>query len=146
MILDVVTGCWIRESNIKGNVVAYSDANSNGQLTTLKVGFLQDNGLRFANTTVREDRQYYLELEQYAFGKEAFLFNQLIQSQKDIDGDIFDPPPAVVRGNISSTSNPEEDVIGFFGAYSVSKKSTFIPRDLLTEIQRWPNACGGLSC
>lgn len=134
--------CWINESNIIGNVLAYSDVNTNGQLTTLKVGFIKDNGLRFANTAIDGDRQYYVELEQLSINKEAFQFNELIQSQIAIDGDIFDPPPAVVKGNISNVNNPDEVIIGFFGAHSISKKGKFIKRTILENIQRWPFACG----
>ncbi len=137
--------CWITETNIIGNTLASSDINTNGQLITMKVGFIKDDGLRFANTTVDANKQYYVELEQLSTNKEAFRFNELIQSQIEIDGDIFDPPPAEVSGNITNVNNPDEKVIGFFGAHSITRKGAFIKRSILENIQRWPHACGDCS-
>ena len=133
--------CWIMENNSGDGLRAYLDDQTNGQEITLKVGFIQDNGLRFANQTVPE-KQYYVEVEQFSVTKDAFAFNNLLQSQLEIDGDIFDPPPATVRGNIFNVNDEDEVVIGLFGVTAVRTKSAFITRDMLEDIQRWPEPCG----
>ncbi len=134
--------CWIEERDVQGNELAFSDSQINGTSLTRKIGFVEDNGLRFANTNVSGDRQYFVEVEQLATSREAFAFNRLFASQLDIDGDIFDPPPSEIRGNVNNVNDPEELVIGFFGAYSIAKKGAFINRDILEEVQPWTNPCG----
>ena len=67
---------------------------------------------------------------------------KLLESQIEIDGDLFDPPPAEIRGNIRNVDRPDEIVIGFFGAYSVKKKEIFIKRADIEELQFNPRPCG----
>lgn len=136
------TTCWINENNIRGNRLAFSDLQSNGAAISQKVGFIQDNGVRFGNTSISPDKQYYAEVEQWALTEEAFAFFRLLESQIEIDGDLFDPPPAEIRGNISNVDRPDEIVIGFFGAYSVQKKGTFVKRSDLDKLQFNPRPCG----
>lgn len=134
--------CWINETDVPGNEIAFSDSRFNGELITHQVGFIRDDGLRFGNETVSADKIYHLEVEQHSISKESFQFHRLFQSQKEIDGDIFDPPPASLVGNISNVSEPDEIIIGFFGASSVKKKSIFIQKSMLGDIQRFPRPCG----
>lgn len=136
------TLCWINEKDIDGNEEAFSDAQANGAAITRRVGFIQDDGLRFANVNGSPDKQYYVEVEQMALSGEAFAFNKLLKSLGEIDGDIFDPPPAELRGNMSNVNDPDEKVIGFFGAHSIQRNGTFIKRSDLDFIQRFPHPCG----
>lgn len=134
--------CWIQEQNIEGNVRALADRFFDGQQASVKVGFIQDNGLRFANTEVPAAKQYYVEVEQSRISEAAFNFIQKIDVITSINGEIFDPPPLSIRGNIFNTSDSEEQVIGFFGAYSVQKKDIFVTRDMLEFTQRFTRPCG----
>ena len=136
------TTCFIHETNLPGNELAFSDVQSNGAAITQRVGFVSDDGLRFASRSLDPNKQYYIEVEQWALSGEAFAFTSLLSSQLEIDGDIFDPPPAEIRGNISNINDPDEIVIGFFGAYSVQKKGVFVKRDDLEFIQFNPRPCG----
>lgn len=126
--------CWIYENNSGEGKHAFVDDQTNGETITLKVGFIKDNGLRFANTTI-PDKQYYVEVEQLSVTKEVFQFNRLLESQLEIDGDIFDPPPAAIIGNVTNINNPEEVVLGLFGVASIKRNSTFIKRSDLDFIQ-----------
>ena len=134
--------CWIQERNLSGNTRALSDRFFDGQTAIEKVGFIKDNGLRFASVAVPGPKQYYVEVEQYSISEEAFNFFDKINTISSIDGEIFDPPPLSVRGNIFNTNNPDEDVIGFFGAFSVKRKDIFIRRSMLSFIQGFTNPCG----
>jgi hypothetical protein len=58
-------------------------------------------------------------------------------------GDIFDPQPSQVKGNIHCTNNPEEPVIGFITASSVTEKRIFINNGEIKE-REGPN--GELLC
>lgn len=134
--------CWINETDLQGNEIAFSDAQVNGQLITKAIGFVEDDGLRFASNAVPFDKQYYIEIEQYAISKEAYDFNQRIRTLQDIDGEIFDPPPLGIRGNINNIDDPSEIVIGHFGAYAMQKRDIFIPANLLEFRQRFTSPCG----
>ena len=134
--------CWIHEHDVDGNEIAFSDIQADGQFITKKVGFIEDDGLRFASSGVPANKQYYIEVIQFAIPKEAFEFNERIKTLEEIDGEIFDPPPLSIRGNIYNINDPGEIVIGYFGAYSVQKKDIFIPANLLEFRQRFPRPCG----
>lgn len=135
--------CWIIEKNLIGNELAFSDERVNGQIATTSIGMIEDNGLRFAETGfVSADKQYYIEVEQYMIPEKAFRFNEKLKTLSEINGEIFDPPPLSIRGNVFDVNNSEETVIGYFGAYSAQKKSTFLNRSLLEFTQIFPQPCG----
>ena len=119
---DCCHQCFISDP-IK-QVIVQSDFGLDGEVITVSSAFIQDDGMRF------NDR-YHLEIRMFSISQEAFIFHEQVSTQLEIDGDIFDPPPSLLAGNISNRSNPEETVIGFFGAYNASSKSIFIvPSDL----------------
>lgn len=134
--------CWIEEKNIEGNTLAFSDALANGSQITQTVGFVQDDGIRFANTSISAEKQYWVEVEQHTISAEAFGFYRVLQSQLEIGGGIFDPPPANIGGNIFRVNNPEEEVLGFFSANSVKRASVFIQRSDIEDPQRPQQPCG----
>ena len=135
--------CWIIEDNIIGNETAFSDFQVDGQLVTQPVGLIEDDGFRFSDRFfLPPDKLYHVEVEQYMVPEEAFLFNEKVKILSEINGEIFDPPPLEVRGNIFNVSDSGERVIGYFGAYDKQTAETFIPKSLLKFIQFFPNPCG----
>jgi Domain of unknown function (DUF4249) len=72
---------------------------------------------------------YFIAFEQYSLTAEAYQFWKGVDSQINNSGGIFDLPPATVAGNISCISQPEEQVLGFFGASSVVRKSVYMARN-----------------
>ncbi len=134
--------CFILEKNLLRNELAFSDRQVNGQIITLPVGFIKDDGFRFGDTSVPNDKLYHVEVEQYAIPQAAFEFNEKAKTLANINGDIFDPPPLSVGGNMFNINNPEERVIGYFGAYAKQTGEIFIPRSLLEFIHRFPDPCG----
>jgi len=61
---------------------------------------------------------------QSTISRENFQFLSDLQSQTAFQGGPFSPPPAGLRGNISSIDNDDERVLGFFAA--VAKRSASI--------------------
>ncbi|MCZ6899183.1 MAG: DUF4249 domain-containing protein, partial [Bacteroidetes bacterium] len=118
--------CWVDEANSDKSIRIMKDNNSNGNLVTNLAAFIEDDGRRYMD-------QYFITLEQHSISKEAFLFLDLLDNQLSINGDIFDPPPATIRGNMISLENPDENVIGYFMVSDVSVKSIFIPRKMLGD-------------
>jgi len=96
-----------------------SDNFSNGNLITDQVAFIKED-------CVRLNSEFLVRIEQHSLTREAFQFFQLLQEQTSIDGDIFDPPPATLRGNMINLTNPDEPVIGYFRASDVSLDSIYI--------------------
>jgi len=124
--LDCCAICWIDEANSDRSIKIMKDNNSNGNLVTNLVAFIADDGGRYME-------KYFIKVEQYSISEEAYLFFKLLKNQLSINGDIFDPPPATIRGNMISLGSPDEDVIGYFRASDVSVKSIFIPRKILED-------------
>ncbi len=123
---DCCSICWIDEPESDVSHRIMKDNNSNGNLVTNLVAFIVDDGGRYME-------KYFIGVEQHSISEEAFLFFKLLNNQLSINGDIFDPPPATIRGNMISLDNPDDDVIGYFMASDVSVKSVFIPKDILEE-------------
>jgi len=114
---ECCTFCWLSEENKTINVVEDKLFQGNEYVHT--AFFLEDNGGRFYE-------KYFLELEQKSISRESYEFYSLLKSQLEINGDIFDAPPTEITGNIISISDPNEVVIGHFGAYDISTASLFI--------------------
>ena len=136
------TDCWVQEGNIEGNILALNDRFFDGQSANEKIGFVEDDGLRFASSILPDDKKFYVEVEQYRYSQEAFDFFSNIAILSSINGEIFDPPPVSIRGNITNTNNSNDIVVGFFGAFSVKRNGTFISKDLILETQPFTGSCG----
>ncbi|HYG38658.1 MAG TPA: DUF4249 domain-containing protein [Cytophagales bacterium] len=76
-----------------------------------------------------------LEVIQQSISKEAYVyFNSVIQQNKN-SGNVFDTPPFPIKGNITNVNDPNEDVLGFFGAAGESHSFILLNR---TEVIRPP--------
>jgi len=125
---DCCAICWVTEEDGDNSVRLFSDRRSNGGVNTEQVAFIEDDGGRFMD-------KYLVRIEQQSISGEAFQFFELLQNQLSIDGDIFDPPPATIRGNMINLTDPQSPVIGYFRASDVAVDSVFIPGSLLLDTQ-----------
>ena len=125
---DCCSICWIFEFNADFSIKILNDKNSNGTINTELAAFIPDNGLRFYS-------KYMAVIQQLSISSEAHAFFDLLEKQLSIDGDIFDPPPATIRGNMINLDNPEENVIGYFHASDVSIDTVFIERSDIEDFQ-----------
>ncbi len=66
--------------------------------------------------------QYSIYVEQYVLTKAGFDFFETLRKNTEQVGSIFDSQPSQLFGNIHCTNAPNETVIGFIGAGTVSKK------------------------
>ena len=125
---DCCATCWINEINNSGlNIL--SDFNLDGNMVNWPVAFIEDDGGRFME-------KYLVNVKQQSLTKEAYQFFNVLNNQLSISGNIFDPPPATIRGNIISIDNPDESTIGFFRVSDVSNYSIYVERSVLEEHQR----------
>lgn len=120
--------CFFEEQKAESQFRIYSDQNTNGNETTQLAAYLPDDGGRF-------DEKYLVRLEQYSLSREAFQFYKLLNEQIEIDGDIFDPPPAAITTNIVNVTNPDQQVIGYFHASDVFRDSIYIEESIIEDRQ-----------
>ncbi|RNI31351.1 DUF4249 domain-containing protein [Rufibacter latericius] len=88
--------------------------------------------------------RYRLDVAQYSVSAEAYDFWRVFISQTRNTGSVLDPPPANPRGNITSTSDPDEPVYGYFGASAVTRKTIFINREdvpVVPPLLKYPDDC-----
>lgn len=128
---DCCKYCDIPGSELLRALFIADDSNFNGLNTAQIAGYLEDDGLRLTY-------KYRFDLEQMAISEETFRFLRLVNQQITLTGSVFDPPPANLRGNMVSLTNPDETVLGHFFAAGVSTISVnLLGSELeLLQIQR----------
>ena len=70
--------------------------------------------------------RYSILLRQESLTKKAYEYLLLMKKNTESLGSIFDPQPSDLKGNIQCISNPDEGVIGYVTASSLSEKRIFI--------------------
>jgi Domain of unknown function (DUF4249) len=101
--------CWdiIYENSIN----IFSDVYTNGKAI---------NGQLVATIPWVNYTGALIEIKQYSISTEGYRFYNLLALQGNKTGSLTDPPPSPIVGNIRNINNPQEAVVGFFGASSVS--------------------------
>lgn len=69
--------------------------------------------------------KFHIEVEQHNLSEQAYEFWRAVRDQKDGATSLFQPPNARAISNIRCLTS-EEDVLGYFSATAVSKKSLFL--------------------
>jgi Domain of unknown function (DUF4249) len=127
--------CW--KNGESSNIVTGSSAAlSQDVINAAPVAFLPNNDEKI-------NFRYSILVKQYALTEEAYHYWQIIQKNSQELGTLFDPQPSQVNGNIHSTTNPDELVIGFGSATSQQESRLFIKNEQLTD---WHTVPGGFSC
>lgn len=123
---DCCERCYVSEFSVDDELRIFKDNLSNGNQQTELAGFIPDNGRRFME-------KYMIIVKLSSLTREAFQFLDVVKEQLSIEGNIFDPPPATIRGNMINLDNPDESVIGYFRASGVVTDTVFLSPDQLTE-------------
>jgi Domain of unknown function (DUF4249) len=85
--------------------------------------------------------EYSILVKQYAITQDAFSFWQNLLKNTENRGSLFDPQPSQTTGNIHCVSNPQEPVIGYISANTMTQQRKFISS---AEITDWTDSV--LSC
>lgn len=80
--------------------------------------------------------RYSILVKQYSLDRKSYDFYRLMKSNTESLGSVFDPLPSELTGNITCVSNPDEKVIGFVTASTVSEKRIFIRRSQINSKYR----------
>ncbi len=70
--------------------------------------------------------KYCFHVYQYAIGKREYEYWRTVGEIMTRQGNLFDPPPGTVRGNLSNVDDPEELVAGYFSVSGVSYARHFV--------------------
>lgn len=81
-------------------------------------------------------------VSQKSMTKQAYRYWERVQQILTNGNTIFDRPPASIRGNIHSITDPQEEVLGYFQAVDEKKKVILVTRgDLVDPFDELP-LCG----
>ncbi|GAB3895178.1 DUF4249 domain-containing protein [Spirosoma agri] len=93
--------------------------------------------------SVKLSTRYSIQVKQYALTQAAYdYYDQLAKITQSV-GSIFDPQPSQITGNIHSTTNTGELVMGFFRVGSVEARRIYIAK---TQLPPWIPGTGHGSC
>lgn len=116
---DSLTYCW--HTNTKKNVFTLStNSLSQNKYRRFKLN-LVDN-----YSSQRLVYGYSLLVRQFALSDAAFDYWNKIQNNSNDQGGLYEKQPMVVKGNLHNLSNPDQQILGFFGAGDVKSKSIFV--------------------
>jgi hypothetical protein len=99
--------------------------------------------LTIPNSDPRVRFIYSILVRQYALTQDAYNYWQLIRTNTQNVGTLFDVQPTQLTGNIRCTSNPAEPVIGFISATNVQQQRIFI---LYEQVSNWAQNQPGYGC
>lgn len=71
-------------------------------------------------------------LKQFSISKSAYEFYATIQQIQRTQGNIFDPPPAIVTGNLKNQLAPERTIYGLFEVGRYSETSASVSKAAIT--------------
>lgn len=98
-------------------------------LTTehLDESFVKDIPLHFVSSETEKLAILYSYLiEQISMSEEAYNYWEQLKENVNIGEGLYASQPMAIQGNISNVANPDEGVLGFFSATSISSKRYFI--------------------
>ena len=101
------------------------------------------NGRKISNVIMQLNYDaitpFYLAVQQQSISVDAYKFWRAIGNQIQSSGGVFDTPPATIQGNVVNINDPKEQVLGFFGATSVSQKGVYLDRSFaFSKLNRYP--------
>lgn len=120
--------CYKYEEN---NSIIISSFPLGNIRTDARLFFLEDNGYRYID-------KYVMTLKRFSLSQGAYKFYELLLNQLSINGDIFDPPPASISGNIININDVDELVVGYFHASDVAVDTLVIQSTQLERIAALP--------
>jgi hypothetical protein len=81
---------------------------------------------RVINDNSKISERYSILVKQYVLTAEGYKYWQLLKQNSEQTGNLFDPQPSQLFGNIHCVTVPDEPVLGFLSATSISQKRIFI--------------------
>ncbi|MDR3695548.1 DUF4249 domain-containing protein [Mucilaginibacter sp.] len=128
---DQIYTCWT--STASSTIILNSSAK-------LASDVIVNNPIIFIpSSSEKLSSKYSILVKQYALTGEAYSFWQNLKKNTEQLGSIFDAQPSQINGNIHSTTNPSEPVIGYVSVGSVASARIFIANQQLPAWADTPN-------
>jgi hypothetical protein len=90
--------------------------------------------IRYISDEMQELRtRYSILVKQYAISEAAYFFYKELKENNESGGSLFDQQPGTVFGNIKSSGDTDEPVLGFFEVSGVSEKRSFFSQSDMDE-------------
>jgi len=77
---------------------------------------------------------YSLLLRQLSLSEAGFAYWEKIRINTNQEGGLYDKQPLAIQGNLHNLTNPDQSVLGFFGASSMKSKRIFV-----SNVENLPN-------
>lgn len=121
--------CYIRDKVDRQNIVLLEGSVTNASQVNQMLA-MREIDVSFKN-------RHYMIVRQLSTTRESFQYWTRVSAMTKNTGSIFDTPPAMIRGNISNTSNPNEEVLGYFEATRVSISRFFTVGGYFAPLPKW---------
>lgn len=113
-----ISRCW--QNNISSEILLGSTERLfEDRILLVPIAFVQGNSIKLGQL-------YSVLVRQYAHTREGYQYLENMKRNTEKIGSIFDPQPSEVKGNLTCVTDPEEQVIGWVGAGTVTEKRIFI--------------------
>lgn len=113
-----VARCWVKEFD-NAYLKVDSDLLFNGRS-------LKEYEMFSMEMDRRLDRGYLVEIEQHSLTSNAYKYWTKLRDQMNNNGTIFETNNYQIRGNIVSTTDVDEVVLGYFNVSSVAIERVFV--------------------
>lgn len=118
--------------------ICYNSTTSNSIRVTNTTNFEEDRLTGFLVRFIRPDdikvaNRYSILVQQFVQSREANAFYEVLNNFSESESLFSQIQPGFISGNITSETNPDEKVLGFFDVSSVSTKRIFFDRDDLIK-------------
>jgi hypothetical protein len=111
--------CWLTTK--PRNIYTLSTENlSENKYTRLPLHFVDNY------TSQRLRYGYSLLLRMHSLSEAAWKYYEVLRVNGSDQGGLYENQPAQVRGNLRDLTHPEQEVLGFFSASSVTSKRIFL--------------------
>jgi hypothetical protein len=129
-IANYIYNCWMTV-NSSSVAIATSVNLTNDVISEAPLIFIED-------TSARVMTRYSVLVKQYGITEDAYHFWENVKKTSETLGSFFDAQPTQLSTNIHCLTTPEEPVIGYISAASVTQKRIFIDRLDLPNYFKFP--------
>jgi hypothetical protein len=110
--------------------ICYSTENSTGINQTSTTEFNENRVFRFpvkylSKNDAKMQTRYSILVKQYVQSIEAYTFYKIVKELGSVESLLSQGQPGYVAGNMVSVANPDEKVLGFFEASSMTSKRIY---------------------
>ncbi len=111
-------------------IICYSTENSTGINQTATTEFNENRIVRFpvkylSKLDAKLQTRYSILVKQYVQSVEAYTFYKIVKELGSVESLLSQGQPGYVTGNMVSETKPDEKVIGFFEASSMTSKRIY---------------------